>query len=411
MPSLLDREADMANLHPLMRGKAQAVLDACAAQSLPLRVFEAWRSPERQAHLFSQGRTRPGAIVTHAEPWESYHQYGLACDFVGHVNGQWTWDLPAPVWKKLHDIGRSAGLEKLGFEAPHLQVAGLSIGRLADGQYPAGGDASWSSHLAEAILRWRGSPPAPRLPAMGAVDKPPIATGGLAWKDAPKPGIGDWTSRFGGQEWRCDSRGVYLRADPTRPRRTAGNPLTCLAILEDYGADILNAAMRFAVAPELIVMTIATETAFARLQDFTGPRTFRWEPHVVVNDMTPPDTGDYSAGPMQTLASTARWVIRQQALPLDPNTVAPHFREQPQPPAQHPLYNGANNITIGTAEILQRLSITGDNPMLVSAAYNAGGLHASDQNAWRLRSSNDHLDRASEWYGDACFVLASLRVA
>jgi hypothetical protein len=86
------------------------------------------------------------------------------------------------------------------------------------------------------------------------------------------------------------------------------------AILDLYGQEIQKAATDYGVAPELIVMTIATETGFARSWDFTGPRTFRWEPHVGVNDVTPHTVGDYSAGPMQTLATTAREVIHNMGL-------------------------------------------------------------------------------------------------
>src|SRR5215218_7087274 len=93
---------DLALLHPLMRERAQAVLADCQQAGLPLRIFEAWRSPERQRFLYAKGRTTPGPIVTYAKAWQSYHQYGLAADFVGFVDGNWTWDLPDATWRKLH---------------------------------------------------------------------------------------------------------------------------------------------------------------------------------------------------------------------------------------------------------------------------------------------------------------------
>jgi hypothetical protein len=112
---------------------------------LPLKVFEAWRSPDRQRFLFEQGRTRPGPKVTFARAWESYHQYGLAVDIVGFVDGKWTWDLPDATWQRMHAIGAAHGLERLGFETPHLQLADLRIGALMEGELPGAraGKLTW----------------------------------------------------------------------------------------------------------------------------------------------------------------------------------------------------------------------------------------------------------------------------
>jgi peptidoglycan L-alanyl-D-glutamate endopeptidase CwlK len=117
-------------------------------------LFEGYRSPRRQQLLYAQGRTLPGPVVTRALPWKSYHQYGLAADFVLFENGQWSWDTSgakAAWWKRLTGIGRELGLEPLSFEMPHLQLAGLKIEDLAIGRYPAGGDATWKTALDSAL--------------------------------------------------------------------------------------------------------------------------------------------------------------------------------------------------------------------------------------------------------------------
>lgn len=232
----------------------------------------------------------------------------------------------------------------------------------------------------------------------------------MDWSNTPPIDSTDWHARFGGQEWRYTSAGVFLRSAPNTPLRSDGEPRTCRTILSLYGDDIHRASVSHGVPPELIVMTIATETAFARDDNFTGPRTFRWEAGVEVRDVSPPTMGDYSAGPMQTLATAARDVIRRLHLPHDAFAVAPHFATRPAPaPASHPLYDARLNIDIGTAEIKSRLALTGFDPILVAAAYNSGGLRETSSNVWRLRSHGDHLDRASKWFGDACFLLAALR--
>ena len=161
------RNNDMQLLHPVVReavAKVQAVLDA---ESIPLKVFEAFRFPERQADLYAQGRTKPGGIVTHAEPWRSYLQYGLAVDFVIYEQGQWSWDTSgakAKWWSRMHELGKQNGLAPLDFETPHLQLAGTSSNALYHGVYPAGGNDIWSETLAAVIAGWRGSPGAPLGP-------------------------------------------------------------------------------------------------------------------------------------------------------------------------------------------------------------------------------------------------------
>lgn len=57
-----------------------------------LRVESGYRTYAKQDALYQQGRTTPGAIVTHAPPGQSYHNYGLAVDLVstkwGYGSGQ-----------------------------------------------------------------------------------------------------------------------------------------------------------------------------------------------------------------------------------------------------------------------------------------------------------------------------------
>jgi peptidoglycan L-alanyl-D-glutamate endopeptidase CwlK len=145
------RNFDPALLHPVFREKAQALLDSLAAEGIPFRLFEGFRSPERQQYLYAQGRTRPGVIVTKARAGQSYHQYGLAGDFVLFEKGGWSWGAAGPKagwWKRLQETGKGLGLEPLSFEMPHLQLAGLRIHDLAAGKYPPGGDATWQAAVA-----------------------------------------------------------------------------------------------------------------------------------------------------------------------------------------------------------------------------------------------------------------------
>lgn len=82
-PSAVNR--DLSLLAPKFRAKVEQAVQACksAGGDLDVMVFEGYRSTERQAWLYAQGRTRPGNIVTNARSsLTSWHGYGLAVDIV-----------------------------------------------------------------------------------------------------------------------------------------------------------------------------------------------------------------------------------------------------------------------------------------------------------------------------------------
>lgn len=178
MASEDQRSADVALLHPAIRQSVQDVQQQLNSEGFDFHIFEAYRSPQRQAYLYAQGRTRPGGIVTYAKSWTSYHQYGLAVDFVLKTNGNWDWSSSGPkaqAWKRLHEVGRAHGLEPLNFEEPHLQMAGLRIDDLHAGRFPPNGDTGWAENLEAVIAGWTGSPQAPPAPA--SVSRPALAPG------------------------------------------------------------------------------------------------------------------------------------------------------------------------------------------------------------------------------------------
>lgn len=151
--SRVDRHDNVLHLHPTVRQAVIKVFVQLQAEGIPFRIFEAFRYPERQADLYAQGRTKPGNIVTYAKPWSSYHQYGLAVDFVLFIDGKWSWETQgnkAAWWKRLHQLGTQEGLMALQFELPHLQLAGTSTNALQHEVYPPKGDALWNDNLTAA---------------------------------------------------------------------------------------------------------------------------------------------------------------------------------------------------------------------------------------------------------------------
>jgi peptidoglycan L-alanyl-D-glutamate endopeptidase CwlK len=115
----IDRDFD--NLAPFFAQKLRFAIAECQAEGYPVELFEGMRSGDRQAALYSQGRTAPGKIVTYARPGESWHAYGLACDLVGFVNGRWDWSID---YDRVEQIMISHGFGSLKFERAHFQITG-----------------------------------------------------------------------------------------------------------------------------------------------------------------------------------------------------------------------------------------------------------------------------------------------
>lgn len=124
-PELANRNyADLA--HFFARKVENAVQD-CVDEGYMVRMFEGYRSRARQDWLHAQGRSRPGKIVTNAKAGHSWHQFGVACDVVGYLDGHWDWSIN---YDKVDAIFYEHGFESLKFERPHYQIrAGLTIAR------------------------------------------------------------------------------------------------------------------------------------------------------------------------------------------------------------------------------------------------------------------------------------------
>lgn len=174
-------DRDVSLLHPAIRDKVIAIRDQLKKEKLPFDVFEAFRTPERQAGLYAKGRTKPGNKVTWVGPWGSIHQYGLAVDFVLTPFGSGSWDdtgAKAKWWDRMHALAKEHGMtpiyNKKGklIEKPHIQLLGVSTSDLRKGIYPDGGDAAWAERLSELIDGWDGpgAPPKPDAVPM----RPPL---------------------------------------------------------------------------------------------------------------------------------------------------------------------------------------------------------------------------------------------
>lgn len=174
MGNSIKPDGDISKLHPAIREKVLAIREALQSEGIPFDVFEAFRTPERQAQLYAKGRTKPGRKVTWVKPWRSIHQYGLAVDFVlKDEKDNWSWktdDGKLKWWHRMHEIAKQHDMTPLYnkngdlIELPHIQLRSVNSKELHKGNYPEGGDAIWADHLSELIDNWKGTPAAPPMP-------------------------------------------------------------------------------------------------------------------------------------------------------------------------------------------------------------------------------------------------------
>lgn len=126
-PVTIDKLEDV---DPKLAEFARRLMKGMASIGHPMFVSEGFRSMERQAELYAQGRTKPGKVVTNAKPGESLHNTGRAVDIVFDSNNPWAdshpWELAGKVGEsiamamgvKVSWGGRWAGLKDL----PHWEL-------------------------------------------------------------------------------------------------------------------------------------------------------------------------------------------------------------------------------------------------------------------------------------------------
>jgi peptidoglycan L-alanyl-D-glutamate endopeptidase CwlK len=138
---------NLIDLHPVVREKAQALINNARLQGIDLLVTSTYRDNESQEALYAQGRTKPGAIVTNAKPGQSWHNWRCAFDVVPIKNGKPVWNTgghDGDLWRKIGELGESVGLEWAGRwtgklrEMAHFQyTGGLTLAQLQSGKVPA----------------------------------------------------------------------------------------------------------------------------------------------------------------------------------------------------------------------------------------------------------------------------------
>lgn len=80
-PAVEEPVAQENDVHPQFKAQLERLVSSISSANLPFRILQTTRSEAEQQRLYDQGRKNNLAIVTHALPGQSAHQYGLAADF------------------------------------------------------------------------------------------------------------------------------------------------------------------------------------------------------------------------------------------------------------------------------------------------------------------------------------------
>ncbi len=111
-------------IQPLVQRQADKIVSEMARLGHPVRIVQGYRSIEEQNRLYEQGRTTAGAIVTNAKGGQSFHNYGVAVDFVFIKEG---WNATDTLWQLLGKVGKAQGFEWGGdwqgfVDRPHFEM-------------------------------------------------------------------------------------------------------------------------------------------------------------------------------------------------------------------------------------------------------------------------------------------------
>lgn len=124
-------------LHPKVRAEVKTLIGQIEFNwppNLKIRVVQGLRTIEEQNALYAQGRTKPGKVVTNAKGGKSYHNYGLAIDFVimDGVNINWNHPMNKEVVATFEKAGWFwGGRFKSIVDKPHLEKSfGYSVSQL-----------------------------------------------------------------------------------------------------------------------------------------------------------------------------------------------------------------------------------------------------------------------------------------
>jgi len=153
----------VTGLHPKVVDTLEEVLNEAKARGLNVSLHSGLRTAEEQDKLYALGRTivnpdgksadKPmGNIVTNAQAFSSWHNFGLALDIVfKDSKGNFTWNKSLEEWAQLGVVGKMFGFQWGGDwtkfpDYPHFQMLGKieSISQAKKILFEQGLDKLWA---------------------------------------------------------------------------------------------------------------------------------------------------------------------------------------------------------------------------------------------------------------------------
>lgn len=125
----------LEDLIPILAIKAEELIRQAKEVGVEILITCTWRSFSEQQALYAQGRTISGPIITYAQAGESWHNYGLALDFVPLKDGKADWN-DLGKFKTVGELGEDLGLKwggrfKKPIDRPHFEMTfGFPLGEI-----------------------------------------------------------------------------------------------------------------------------------------------------------------------------------------------------------------------------------------------------------------------------------------
>jgi len=125
-------KAKILTLSPDFQKRVHDWFEECVKAGLVPYVYEGFRTIQRQKELYAIGRTSPGKIVTQADAGQSFHNYGLAIDWVPLQRVDKATDMYEAAWSDVNAykhgqvLAEKYGMRALSWELPHLEDARFS---------------------------------------------------------------------------------------------------------------------------------------------------------------------------------------------------------------------------------------------------------------------------------------------
>ena len=156
LQTLIDKSVEKmgAGIHPVVKASAIEMIRRAYNEGIFVKITHGYRSMEEQAALYGQGRSsyvyngkqygnKKAVKVTNAKPGSSYHNFGLAIDFVlTNKDGTAAYWTVNDKWRRVAEIAKGLGFVWGGDwssfkDNPHLEMTGgLTTSHLRAGHKP-----------------------------------------------------------------------------------------------------------------------------------------------------------------------------------------------------------------------------------------------------------------------------------